>query len=139
MLGFEDLHLVPWLRWITENTGGRGDLSSDQDITMSPAFASSVLPIISKQWEGLSQSSKSDVIELLTPRTVIPTKMGMRMPAEAYFPSVKLFDDLPVVTGLQSVKDKFLTALQVSIPTSNPSIVLFHVISFVLVRLYCLL
>ena len=116
MLGFQDLHLVPWLRWLVENTGARGGLSIDQDITLSPAFASSVLPVISKQWEGLSQSSKSTVIELLTPRTVIPTKMGMRKPAESYFPSVKLFDDLPVVTGLHSVKDKFLTALQVSIP-----------------------
>lgn len=113
MLGFEDLHLVPWLRWLIENTGGRGGLSTDQDITVSAAFASSVLPIVSKQWEGLSQSSKSTVIELLTPRTVIPTKMGMRKPAESYFPSVKLFDDLPVVTGLHSVKDKFLVALQV--------------------------
>lgn len=116
LLGFEDLHLVPWLRWLVENTGARGGLSADQDITFSSAFASSVLPVISKQWEGLSQSSKSTVIELLTPRTVIPTKMGMRKPAESYFPSVKLFDDLPVVTGLHSVKDKFLTALQVSIP-----------------------
>ena len=116
MLGFEDLHLVPWLRWLVENTGGRGGLSMDQDITQSPAFASSVLPVISKQWDGLSLSSKSSVVELLTPRTVIPTKMGMRKPAESYFPSVKLFDDLPVVTGLHSVKDKFLSALQVSIP-----------------------
>lgn len=114
MLGFEDLHLIPWLRWLIENTGSRGGLSTDQDITVSAAFASSVLPIVSKQWEGLSQSSKSTVIELLTPRTVIPTKMGMRKPAESYFPSVKLFDDLPVVTGLHSVKDKFLVALQVS-------------------------
>lgn len=113
MLGFEDLQLVPWLRWLIGNIGGRGDLSTNQDITMSAAFASSVLPIVSKQWDGLSQSSKSTVIELLTPRTVIPTKMGMRKPAESYFPSVKLFDDLPVVTGLHSVKDKFLTALQV--------------------------
>ena len=118
MLGFEDLHLVPWLRWLVENTGGRGGLSIDQDITTSSAFASTVLPVISKQWEGLSQSSKSTVIELLAPRTVIPTKMGMRKPSESYFPSVKLFDDLPVITGLHSVKDKFLTALHVSIPTA---------------------
>ena len=117
MLGFEDLQLVPWLRWLIENTGGRGGLSSDQDITASSAFASSILPVISKQWEGLSQSSKSTVIELLAPRTVIPTKLGMRRPAESYFPSVKLFDDLPVVTGLQ-VKEKFLTALQVSVPVA---------------------
>ena len=116
MLGFEDLHLIPWLRWLVENIGGHGDLSIDQDITLSPAFASSVLAIISKQWDGLSQSSKSTVIELLTPRTVIPTKMGMRKPAESYFASVKLFDDLPVVIAIQGVKEKLLTALQVRSP-----------------------
>lgn len=113
LLGFEDLHLVPWLRWLIENIGGRRDLKANFDITTSPEFASSVLPVISKQWEGLSQSSKATVIEVLTARTVIPTKMGMRKPAESYFPSVKLFDDLPVITGVQSVKDKFLVALGV--------------------------
>ncbi len=113
LLGFEDLHLVRWLRWLVENIGGRGDLSADLDITTSAAFASTVLPVVSKQWEGLSQSSKATVIELLTPRTVIPTKMGMRKPGESYFPFVKLFDDLPVITGVQSVKDKFLVALGV--------------------------
>ena len=114
LMGFEDLHLVPWLRWLVENVGGRGDLSADYDITTSPEFASSVLPVISKQWDGLSQSSKATVLELLTPRTVIPTKMGMKKPAEAYFPSVKLFDDLPVIIGVQGVKEKFLSQLGVS-------------------------
>lgn len=115
LLGFEDLHIEPWLRWLLENTGGRGDLSADQDMTKSPVFACSVLPIISKQWEGLSQHSKATVIELLTPRTVIPTKMGMRKPGEAYFPEVKLFDDLPVVVAsLHGVKAKLFNALGVS-------------------------
>ncbi|KAL6719649.1 hypothetical protein ACLMJK_001570 [Lecanora helva] len=113
LLGFEDLHLVPWLRWLIENTGGRKDLTADFDVTACPEFASAVLPVISKQWEGLSQSSKATVIELLTARTVIPTKMGMKKPAEAYFPSVRLFDDLPVITGVHSVKDKFFLALGV--------------------------
>lgn len=113
LLGFDDLHLVPWLRWLVENVGGRGDLSADLDVSASAAFASSVLPVVSKQWEGLSQSSKATVIELLTPRTVLPTKLGMRKPGDSYFSSVKLFDDLPVITGVQSVKDKFLVALGV--------------------------
>lgn len=113
LLGFEDLHLVPWLRWLVENTGGQGDLSADFDITTSATFASAVLPVLSKQWEGLSSVSKNTVIELLTIRSVIPTKMGMKKPPEAYFPTVKLFDDLPVITGVHSVKDKFLTALGV--------------------------
>lgn len=112
-LGWEDLQMVPWLRWLVENSGGRGDLSKRYDLTQVPAFACLVLPIISKQWEGLSSSSKATVVELMSPRTVIPTKLGMRKPSEAYFPSVKLFDDLPVISGLHSVKDKVLTAFGV--------------------------
>ncbi|KAL9630336.1 MAG: hypothetical protein Q9164_006470 [Protoblastenia rupestris] len=110
---FEDLQMVPWLRWLVENTGARGDLSSEQDITQSATFASAVLPVISKQWDGLSPSSKASVVDLLSSRTVMPTKLGMRKPAESYFPTVKLFEDLPVVTGLHSVKDKLLMALGV--------------------------
>ena len=113
ILGFDDLQMVPWLRWLTENTGGRGQLSVEQDVTQSPAFASAVLPVISKQWEGLSQSSKATVVELLSARTVMPTKLGMKKPTESYFASVKLFDDLPIVSGLHSVKDKLMVALGV--------------------------
>ena len=112
-LGWEDLQIVPWLRWLVEMSGGQGALPKDQDLTSSTSFASMVLPILSKQWDGLSQSSKSTVINLLSTRTVIPTKFGMKKPSEAYFPIVKLFDDLPVIVGLQSVKDKLLIALGV--------------------------
>ncbi|MCJ1385120.1 hypothetical protein MMC17_008239 [Xylographa soralifera] len=112
-LGWEDLQIVPWLRWLVEMSGGQGALPKDQDLTLSASFAGVVLPILSKQWDGLSQSSKSTVINLLSTRTVIPTKLGMKKPSEAYFPIVKLFDDLPVIAGLQSVKDKLLIALGV--------------------------
>lgn len=111
-LGWEDLQMVPWLRWLV--AGSRGLLSLEQDLEKSETFARAVLPVISKQWEGLSQSSKSAIIELLATRTVIPTKLGMRKPIESYFPSVKLFEDLPVIHGLPSVKEKFLTALGVN-------------------------
>lgn len=110
-IGWEELQIVPWVRWIIESRGqGFGD---NQSFETTPAVASQILPIISKAWEGLSQSSKQTIVELLTPRTVIPTKLGMRKPPQAYFGSVKLFEDLPIITGLQSVKEKFLSALGV--------------------------
>ncbi|KAI9788546.1 MAG: hypothetical protein M1835_002204 [Candelina submexicana] len=112
-LGWEELQIVPWLRWLVENTGGQRDLTLENDLTGSPPFAAKVLPVLSKQWDSLSQSSKATIVELLASRTVIPTKRGMKRPAEAYFASVKLFDDLPVITSLHSVKDKFLVALGV--------------------------
>ena len=113
-LGWEDLEMVSWLRWLVENSDGRGGLTSEHDLTKSPSFAKAVLPIISKQWEGLSTASKTQVVSLMAARTVMPTKLGMKKPSDAYFPNVKLFDDLPIV-DLQSVKEKMLIAFGVRI------------------------
>jgi hypothetical protein len=110
-IGWDELQIVPWVRWIIESDGQ--GFGSGESLTTSPTVASQVLPVISKSWDGLSQSSKQTLQELLVPRTVIPTKLGMRKPTQAYFGSVKLFDDLPTITGLQGVKEKFLSSLGV--------------------------
>jgi len=107
--GWSELQIVPWLRFILE----RGSTVADQDMTLSPTFASQILPVLSKAWDGLSQNSKATVAELLMSRTVIPTKLGMKRPSQAYFSSVKLFDDLPTIQGLNGVKEKFLGAIGV--------------------------
>ncbi|KAL1980877.1 hypothetical protein VTN96DRAFT_3373 [Rasamsonia emersonii] len=112
-LGWVELQIVPWIRWLVENAGNRNVLPVEKDLTRTPSFSAQVLPVLSKQWESLSQSSKQTVVNLLQPRTVIPVKDGMKRPGEAYFPTVRLFDDLPVVSGLSGVKDKFLMALGV--------------------------
>lgn len=110
-IGWDELQIVPWTRWIIESDGS--GFGPGNSFTQTPAVASQVLPVISKGWDGLSQSSKQTMQELLIPRTVIPTKLGMRRPPQAYFGSVKLFDDLPTITGLQGVKEKFLASLGV--------------------------
>lgn len=112
-LGWDTLQIVSWLRWLLENTGGQKELPASQDITSHPTFALSVLRVLSKQWDGLSASSKTTVVQLLADQTVMPTKVSMKRPAEAYFPSVRLFEDLPVVLTTQSVKEKVLAALGV--------------------------
>lgn len=109
-LGWEALEIVPWLRFLIESAPSKGD---EDNLTKSSKFAAQVLGVLSKNWDSLSQSSKSSVTQILQSVTVMPTKMGMRKPGESYFPSVKLFDDLPVVQGCQGVKDKFLSALGV--------------------------
>lgn len=113
-LGWEDLQMLPWLRWLIVEAPER--LQPEQDIQKSASFAKTVLTVISKQWAGLSPASKASVIELLGSRTVIPTKMGLKKPAESYFPSVNLFEDLPVIHGLNLVNERFLKALGVSHP-----------------------
>ncbi|KXG51220.1 Protein of unknown function DUF3684 [Penicillium griseofulvum] len=112
-LGWVELQIVPWLRWIVSNCGNRNIFSIDQDITQSATFSGQVLPVLSKQWEILSQPSKQSVIAILQSQTVIPTKFGMKQPAQTYFASVRLFDDLPVVHGLNGVKEKILVQLGV--------------------------
>ncbi|PWY83026.1 HATPase domain protein [Aspergillus heteromorphus CBS 117.55] len=111
--GWTELQIVPWVRWLVSNAGNRSLLPAEHDITQSPSFAGQVLPVLSKQWEYFSQQAKQTLVAQLQPYTVIPTRLGMKVPAETYFSSVRLFDDLPVIHGLNGVKEKFLAALGV--------------------------
>jgi hypothetical protein len=110
-LGWEELQLVTWVRWLVAQSGNRQVLDEHQDLTKSREFSARVLPLLSKQWDSLSQVSKTSLVEILVKQTVVPTKLGMRKPGDAYFPAVKLFDDLATIEGLDAVKDKFLVAL----------------------------
>lgn len=109
-LGWAPLEIVPWLRFLIDSAPGRSD---DENITKSSKFSVSVLNVLSKNWDNLSQSSKTSVTNALQGITVMPTKMGMKKPAESFFPSVKLFDDLPTIEGCQGLKEKFLATLGV--------------------------
>ena len=110
--GWSDLQIVPWVRWLLEQASGKAK-GTDRDMTDNSNFSGQVLAVISRSWDSMSQSSKSTLTELLVVRTIIPTKSGMKRPPESYFASVKLFDDLPTISGLNSVKEKFLKALGV--------------------------
>jgi hypothetical protein len=110
-LGWEELQVVPWLRYLIEGPA-RGELSEEQDITKSASFAKSVHHVLSKQWDQINQASRELIVELLSTRRVMPTKMGMKLPSEAYFASVKLFE-LPTITLDHTVKEKYLTAIGV--------------------------
>ncbi|TVY81184.1 hypothetical protein LSUE1_G006567 [Lachnellula suecica] len=109
-LGWETLEIVPWLRFLIETNANR---PADKNLTVSVLFASSVLLVLSKAWDGLSTSSKETVVSLLKHITIVPTKFGMKKPGEAFFASVKLFDDLPTVTSCPGVKEKFFAAIGV--------------------------
>lgn len=112
-LGWEELQLVTWVRWLIAQSGNRQVLSESQDITKSAEFSSHILPLLSKHFDSLSQPLKTSLVDLLVKHTIIPTKFGMRKPGDSYFPNVKLFDDLATFEGLGNVKDKFLLALGV--------------------------
>ncbi|KAF1943340.1 hypothetical protein EJ02DRAFT_453444 [Clathrospora elynae] len=106
LFGWLELSMVRWLRHMTSQPQ-LGDFTNDETL------ASSVLTLTSKCWEQLDASSRETVVKILTPHPIIPTKMGLRRPAEAYFPTVKLFDDLPTVKPFAGSKEKFLLSLGV--------------------------
>ncbi|KAI4109477.1 MAG: hypothetical protein L6R37_000452 [Teloschistes peruensis] len=112
-LGFEELQPVKWLQWLVVHCDARGRVSTEHDMERNPTFASNVLKVLSKQWSSLNQEGKTAVTSTLENRTVIPTKMGMKKPSDAYFSSVKLFQDLPVIQELPNVKEPFLASLGV--------------------------
>ena len=109
-LGWEPLGFVPWLRFLIESGPGKGE---EWDLSKSSDFATRVLAVLSKNWENLSPDSKNSVVTMLQNMTVMPTKVGMRKPGESFFPSVKLFDDLPTIQVSVNLKEKFLTSLGV--------------------------
>ncbi|KAF2711138.1 hypothetical protein K504DRAFT_429752 [Pleomassaria siparia CBS 279.74] len=106
MFGWQELSMVRWLRFMTV-------APQLQQLSTSEKLASQVLGLTAKSWDQLDAASKEAVINLLTPHTIMPTKMGMRRPGQSYFPTVKLFADLPTVTPFPGSKEKFLLALGV--------------------------
>ncbi|KAJ4369945.1 hypothetical protein N0V83_005709 [Neocucurbitaria cava] len=106
LFGWIELSMVRWLRHMTTQP-------HLDDFTKDEKLASAVLSLTSKCWEQLDAGSKENVVKILIPHKIMPTKMGMRLPAESYFPTVKLFDDLPTVKAFAGSKEKFLLALGV--------------------------
>ena len=107
-LGWSPLQIVPWLRFLIETNSSRPEQS-----LVSQAFATKVLQTLSKGFESLDPTSKGAVVDLLKPLQIMPTRFGQKKPGETYFPSVKLFDDLPVLIQLNGTKEKFLQAIGV--------------------------
>lgn len=109
-LGWEALEVLAWLRFLIESARKR---PGDESITQSPKFSVQVLTVLSKSWDLITSRDRDAVARLVKDHPVMPTRLGMMLPGESYFPSVKLFDDLPVIQGCEKVKENFLAAVGV--------------------------
>ncbi|KAH7046688.1 hypothetical protein B0J12DRAFT_729526 [Macrophomina phaseolina] len=104
--GWTELPVEEWVRYLLEFNQRTGANS----LTKDAAFATQVLKVISKQWDQMRAHQRTDVVALLQPHTVMPTKNGMQTPQQTYHPNVKLFEDLPNLS-VSGLKPKFLEAL----------------------------
>lgn len=109
-LGWEALDVVPWLRFLLDTSASRAE---EESITRSPKFAVQVLTVLSKNWDNIGSNPQGTIASMLKANAIMPTKQGMKKPSESFFPSVKLFDDLPVISGCDKIKEKFLVTVGV--------------------------
>ncbi|KAL9545961.1 hypothetical protein MBANPS3_006886 [Mucor bainieri] len=101
-----ELTIVHWVQFIAQS---RAELETSKD------FAERVLVVASKGYvHAPSSKTQADLVHTLQAKRCMPTRFGMKLPQDAYFASVKLFDDLPIVDfSKKSINDVFLTALGV--------------------------
>ncbi|KAK3387778.1 hypothetical protein B0H63DRAFT_521799 [Podospora didyma] len=90
-LGWKPLKIIPWLEFLVAAP------KDDENMTKSLKVAQLALGFLGQQWDKLEPTSKPAVVAVLKNVPSIPTKHGMRKPAESYFESVTLFKDLPVI------------------------------------------
>ncbi|KAK8169664.1 hypothetical protein IWX90DRAFT_400529 [Phyllosticta citrichinensis] len=104
--GWNELPIEEWVRFLLDFNQRTGPKA----ITKDSEFATQILKVISKQWDQMRTNQRNEVITMLQPHAVMPTKNGMQKPQQTYHPNVKIFEDLPnlIVPGL---KPRFLEAL----------------------------
>ncbi|EWC44564.1 hypothetical protein DRE_06645 [Drechslerella stenobrocha 248] len=111
-LGWKELELVDWAIYLSAPETLQ-QISIEHNITLSPPFAAQFHAILSKTWRKLVPADKNAVSSVLKAISCVPSTKGMRKPGEAYFPTVKIFKDLPIIQAMNGVKEDYLVALGV--------------------------
>lgn len=111
-----EFNLRHWLLHICDSESGV--IPMEYDICLSPLWSEKVIGVIARGWGQLSEDTKASIKDILRDKTCIPTTNGLKKPAEAYFPTVHIFPDLPVVKFpsnllIRSNLEKFLQYLDV--------------------------
>ena len=121
--GWDQLSLVAWLQYISSPAVIGGDnpspsYNAEYDFTVNPAWAERVLVFVARLWPSLNATQQNEVLNVLKDKACMPTRLGMNIPNQAYFPNTTLFSDLPVVmmpkgTTVKGNIEKLLAALGV--------------------------
>lgn len=118
VFAWTDLSVSAWLEYMLElDRSPALDVRHKHGLTQSPHNAENVLSTLAWTWGHLPQAQMQAVTALLAPLPCIPTRAGMKRPSEAYFASVSLFSDLPVIAmptlPIRGNMEKMLEALGV--------------------------
>ncbi|KAK6344225.1 hypothetical protein TWF696_007867 [Orbilia brochopaga] len=111
-LGWKELELVDWAVYLASKDTLE-QIGLEHNITLSPTFAAQFHAILARTWRKLSHTDKNAIATALKAISCVPSSKGMRKPGEAYFPTVKIFNDLPIIQAMYGVKEDYLVALGV--------------------------
>ncbi|KAL4253718.1 hypothetical protein ABKN59_003690 [Abortiporus biennis] len=116
VFGWRELSISEWVSHLLNDKVSSANPTMDP--TKSVEFAEQLLNILSRSWPNLHNQTKDQVVSLLQSKTCIPTSLGLHKPEQAYFPTVDLFPDLPIVTfpggsAIKGTLEKLLLALGV--------------------------
>jgi hypothetical protein len=95
---------LPWtelsvLEWVTHiSSPSVCALDPAYDLKLSVPWAGRVLSVLARFWPSISKEMQFQIVEVLKRIPFIPTSQGLQLPEHAYFPNVKLFSDLSVVS-----------------------------------------
>ncbi|KDE08540.1 hypothetical protein MVLG_01317 [Microbotryum lychnidis-dioicae p1A1 Lamole] len=115
---FTELTSLDWARHVVSPACTGAKISAETNVLVSPPFAEKFLMTISRGWSTLSTSRQHELSTLMAPLRFMPTRQGQKLASESYFPSVVLFEDLPIVTlpsgtAVKGALEKVLLALGV--------------------------
>ncbi|KAF9007980.1 hypothetical protein BDQ17DRAFT_1388899 [Cyathus striatus] len=90
-----ELSLVEWLTHVCSSTLVKEN--AEFNLNVSATWSERVLQHLARAWPAIPNQSKETVVSLMKSKTCIPTSRGMKLPEDAYFASVNIFNDLPIV------------------------------------------
>ncbi|KAI0822620.1 hypothetical protein BC628DRAFT_1388241 [Trametes gibbosa] len=93
--GWRELSVLEWLRHAMNPPTPH---DAEHDVEKCAPWAERVLQVVGRAWQSLPQPQRVEIAAVLRAHACVPTSAGMKKPAEAYFQSAHVFNDLPVVS-----------------------------------------
>lgn len=98
VFGWRELSVAAWVQYMIElDRSPAPEVRAAHGLTQSAVQAETVLSTLAWTWGHLPKAQATEIVQLLRPLACVPTRSGMRRPGDAYFASVSLFQDLPIV------------------------------------------
>ncbi|KAG8689809.1 hypothetical protein FRC09_012247, partial [Ceratobasidium sp. 395] len=115
LFGWTELSVSDWIEYLVNPTTRK---ETGIDITLDAAFAERVLGVLARAWPSMNSAQQKEIGAKLHDVPCVPTRAGLKLPAEAYFANAHVFPDLPIIvmpknTSVKGTMEKVLVALGV--------------------------